>query len=360
MANRNAPAHGVMEGEGAYNQHGKLPLEGAALALPLLEKAVRDLKVECGEEAIVVADYGSSQGKNSLVPILLAIRCLRKRLGPARPISVVHIDQPSNDFNSLFEVLTSDPDRYVDLEPNIYAAAIGRSFYEKVLPSNSVHLGWCCYAAQWLSRTPASIPDHLISIRSTDGVRAEFERQAALDWEKFLELRARELRPGGRLLVVLPAMADDGQAGGIVSLFDLAYSVLAEMVADGVITDEERSRMALAVHPRRQRELLAPFADRDEFHGLGVEDLFLFEVADSAWAEYERDRDKEALASRRAAFFRTIFAPSLGCALASARKNGQAVVRFSRQLEQRLKRRLRTKPAAMNSFVAIILLAKSE
>lgn len=43
----------------------------------------------------------------------IAIRILRQRLGPDRPICVFHIDQLSNDFNTLFAVLDSDPDRYV-------------------------------------------------------------------------------------------------------------------------------------------------------------------------------------------------------------------------------------------------------
>ena len=137
------PLHGVMEGKGAYNKFAKLPAGGAALALPLLEKAVRNVAVDAGDQPVVIADYGSSQGENSMAPILAAIRNLRQQAGPDRPICVFHIDQPSNDFNTLFEVLDSDPDRYVLDQPNVFPAAIGRSFYESVLPAGSVHLGWC-------------------------------------------------------------------------------------------------------------------------------------------------------------------------------------------------------------------------
>ena len=49
----------------------------------------------------MIADYGSSQGKNSLAPMGIAIGNLRPRLGPNRPIFVFHVDQPSNDFNTL-------------------------------------------------------------------------------------------------------------------------------------------------------------------------------------------------------------------------------------------------------------------
>ena len=59
---------------------------------------------------MVIADYGSSQGKNSMVPIQIAVRGLRQCLGSSRSISVFHVDQPSNDFNALFEVVCSGAD----------------------------------------------------------------------------------------------------------------------------------------------------------------------------------------------------------------------------------------------------------
>jgi SAM dependent carboxyl methyltransferase len=360
MSNEHGPSHGVMEGRGAYNKHAKLPADGAALALPLLAPATRDVELGVGEEPIVIADYGSSQGKNSLAPIQAAIRGLRKRIGSQRAISVFHIDQSANDFNSLFEVLDTDPNRYVVDEPEVYPAAIGKSFYEQVLPPGSVHLGWSSYAAVWLSRVPTLIPNHFISIRSTGTVRAEFERQAAQDWEAFPTLRARELRSGGRMLVVLPGITDDGLSG-FESIFDDANAVLEEMVADGAITSEERSGMVLRAHPRRKRDLLAPFEHMGKFQQLHVEDFAISEVLDAAWAQYERDRDQESLATKRALFFRSIFVPSLACALSPARAGkGEALGTFADQLEQRLKRRLASQPAAVHSFVQTILLAKRE
>jgi hypothetical protein len=285
---------------------------------------------------------------------------LRKRIRPNRAISVFHIDQPSNDFNSLFEVLDADPNRYGVDEPEVYSAAIGKSFYEKVLPSGSVHLGWSSYAAVWLSRVPALIPGHFISIRSTGTVHAEFERQAAQDWEAFLTLRARELRPGGQLVVVLPGIADDGSVG-LEPIFDHADAALEEMVADGAITSEERSRMTLRAHPRRKRDLLAPFERTGEFQQLTVEDFAMSEVSDAAWDQYACDGDKDALTTKRTLFFRSIFVPSLACALSPARAgNGEALAIFADQMDQRLKQRLANQPAEMRSFVQTILLSKKK
>ena len=80
-------------------------------------------------------------------------------MAPLCPISVVHVDQPSNDFNTLFAVLDADPERYVLSQPNVFPSAIGRSFYENVVPPSSVHLGWSSYAAIWFSAV-SSRPVH--------------------------------------------------------------------------------------------------------------------------------------------------------------------------------------------------------
>jgi hypothetical protein len=353
------PLSPPMEGKGAYNRYAKLPAGGAALALPLLEKAAKNLVLESSHRPVVIADYGSSQGKNSLAPIDLAIRTLRARVGENRPIMVFHVDQSTNDFNSLFEVLATDPDRYTETDAHVFPCAIGRSFYESALPPESVSLGWSSYAAVWLSRIPRPIPGHFISVRCTGEVRAEFDRQGAQDWESFLSLRARELVPGGRLVVVLPGIAEDGLTG-FEAIMDHANAVLSEMVKDGAIAVEERARMVLGSHPRRMSDLLAPFAASKKFHNLAVEAFDESIVTDSAWKEYEKDGDRKALATKHALFFRSVFSPSLAVALTRVRAGDvEAAGAFGDRLESGLKRRLESQPAPMHSFVHTIVLAKA-
>jgi hypothetical protein len=131
---------------------------------------------------------------------------------------------------------------------------------------------------------------------------------------------------------------------------DYSNAALEEMVAEGAITPEERSSMALRAHTRRKRDLLAPFAGNRQFQKLAVEDFAMSEVSDAAWDQYDRDSDKEALTTKRALFFRSIFVPSLACALSPAgAENGAATGAFADQLEHRLKRRLASHSAAMHS-----------
>jgi hypothetical protein len=92
---------------------------------------------------------------------------------------------------------------------------------------------------------------------------------------------------------------------------DHAYDVLGEMVRDDAISSNERGRIALGVWPRRRRDLLAPFQANKRYCGLTIESCETSELVDPAWKGYEVGGDKEALAIRHAAFYRSVFAPSL-------------------------------------------------
>jgi hypothetical protein len=350
--------HGVMEGNGAYNKYAQSQAAGAVLAIPVLQAAVQKIALEPGEQPIIIADYGSSQGKNSLAPIGSAIRHLRARADANRPICVFHIDQPANDFTSLFEVLNSDPHRYLLDQANVFPCAIGRSFYEQVLPPESVYLGWCSNAAMWLRRVPALIPGHFWSGRSTGAVRAAFERQAAEDWEVFLSIRALEMRNGARLVIVLPTVLDSSSSG-IAELMDHANAVLQEMVEEAAITATERAAMVLGSHPRRKSDILAPFAKEGHYQGLVVEDYGEFELPDHAWIEYQNSGDTTALASKRALFFRSTFMPSLASALTRARNGDrEALTSFADRLESGLRGRLVRCPAPSGITTQAVTLAK--
>ena len=183
-------------------------------------------------------------------------------------------------------------------------------------------------------------------------MREAFERQAAEDWKAFLSLRAVELKPGGRLVVVLPGMDDEG-VSGLEPVFLHANEALAQLVTEGAITADERASMVVGSYPRRRSELLAPFTD-NQFHGLTLEHYELLTLPDAAWADYQRDSNKQALATRHARFFRSIFSPSLAAAIADERKRND----FPDLLQEKLVGRLSDPPTPFHSFVQTIVLAK--
>ena len=257
-------------------------------------------------------------------------------------------------------MLSSDPDRYTLDEANVFPCAIGRSFYEQVLPPESVHIGWSSYAAVWLRRAPCLIPGHFFPPLATGAVRSAFERQAAEDWMTFLSLRVSEMRPGARLVIVLPALPEDGR-GGFAGMMNHANAVLAEMVDEGAITAEERAHMVLGVYARRKDELLAPFKMEGRFRGLTVEDCDISVLPDTVWADYQRTGDKEAIARKHALFFRAVFMPSLAFALPRVQRgDSEALHSFADRLQDGLVRRLTAEPNPTDMLVQTIVLAKSE
>jgi hypothetical protein len=113
------PTGAAMEGGGSYNRNSAQQGAGAISALPLLEKAATSVAIEPDDGPVVIADFGSSQGRNSLLPIGAAVKSLRRRLGAHRPISVFHTDQPGNDFSTLFRVVHTDPGSYLRDQPGL-------------------------------------------------------------------------------------------------------------------------------------------------------------------------------------------------------------------------------------------------
>jgi hypothetical protein len=346
-----------MEGHGCYNRSSRVQAVGLSVAMAWLEQAARIAPLATAPETIVIADYGSSEGRNSLVPMAAAIKALRDRVGPEREISVVHTDLPGNDFSSLFETLDTDPDSYLRLGSATFASAVGRSFYQQILPLNSVTLGWSSWAVQWLSRTPALIPDQLQVAYSRDpSARAAYTRQAAQDWRTFLAHRGRELRPEGRLVVLTMALGDDGDFG-YRPVLEAMYGALLGLVEEGYLDGEEARRMAIPTVGRSRAELIAPFAETGCFMGLSVEHLEVFLGDDLIWKDFERDRDAQAFGARWATFSRASVFQTLALGLNGGRDDSRAAL-FIEKLEAGMATRLAAAPEPTTIPLAAIALVK--
>jgi hypothetical protein len=136
MSRQSRPHATPTEGRGAYNVHSALQASGGALAIPWLEDAARRIPIDPTERPLVVVDYGSSQGKNSLAPLRAAISALRSRSSGDRPLLVFHTDLPANDFSELFRVLQDDPDSYLLGKQRVFSYATGRSFCQQLFPTS--------------------------------------------------------------------------------------------------------------------------------------------------------------------------------------------------------------------------------
>ena len=299
-------AHGLMRGHGFYNRHGWMQAAGIASALPALERAARAVPLE---PPLVVADYGSSQGRNSLRPMQVAIEGLRSR-APDVPVTVVHVDQPSNDFASLFALLNDSPESYLRLHAQTYAAAVGRSFFEPVLGPGSVTLGWSSFAVQWLTRIPPEASGYVSSLLAPPEVLGLLHAQAEADWRRFLASRASELRPGGRLVVLVPGPPEKGFTS-TTRLLQAAVQALGQCVSKGRLSEAARARAFIPTVPGSGAQLRAPFTE-GTFAGLALEEQADWpEFPDAAWERYRQDANAAALTDAYLGFFQATFQPSL-------------------------------------------------
>src|SRR5262249_16668195 len=310
------------------------------------------------EAPLIVADYGSSQGRNSLGPLGAAIGVLRERSGADRPICVVHTDLPGNDFSALFQIIANDPESYLQGDASIFPFAIGRSFYGSLFPPGSVTLGWSSWAVHWMRRAPAEVPDHIHHSRSAVvSVRLAYARQGAQDWQTFLALRGREFRPGGRLVILLIGLEEEGDFGWRPA-WDPLQSTLTEFVAEGVIAPAEHARMTIPTVGRSRSNLLAPFASNGRFAGLEVVQLDTFAAPDPIWDGFQANGDAKALGLSWAAATRAFTGPTLAAAL-DRRAAGERAAAFGNRLETELAKRFAAAPVRMPSTLARVHLVKA-
>jgi len=347
-----------MEGKGAYNRSSHVQGTGSLPAVPLFEQAAARVDLPADPDTIVIADYGSSQGRNSFEPMSVAIRTLRQRAPQGQPISVIHTDLPSSDYSTLFQALETDPKSYLHIGPAIFASAVGRTFYEQILPSASVTLGWCSWAVQWLSRAPVAIPDQVeVAYSRDETVRAAYAQQAAEDWRTFLTHRGSELRPGGRLVVLTMALTDDGDFG-YRPVLEAMYGALRQLVDDGFMSADELHRMAIPTVGRSRADIEAPFGDSGRFGGLAIEHAEVFLGEDPNWNDYERDGDAHAFGAGWAAFSRASVLPTLALSLDGGPDDPRASL-FLDRVEAAMAAQLAARPEKILMPLAAAVLAKT-
>lgn len=346
-----------------YAASSRLESPGLAPAVTLLQRAAEAVPLPAPRQQIVIADYGAATGHNSLTPIGAAIAVIRQRTRPEHAILVAHNDVPENDFTALFQTLAGDPQSYLHQDTASFASAIGRSFYSQILPSKSVTLGWTSWATQWLSTIPTAALDaagHIQLADSSDGdtARVAYSRQAAQDWQNFLASRGRELRTGGRLVVLTTALGANGQ-WGYRPLHDAVVATLHDQIRDGLLSSDELRRMTIPTFARTEQEFRAPFAPRGRFEGLTIEHFELFDSEDRFWARFQADRDAAAFGIQWAAFLRASVFPALAGALDHGHRDPRAA-EFVEQLEATVAARLSSAPEPMQIRLASMVLVKQK
>jgi S-adenosylmethionine-dependent carboxyl methyltransferase len=316
----------TMEPGGNYDRHAGVQRGAAEFALPLLRRAAQEAALpetlpktppgsvkktpfpDSPRAVVVVADYGSATGKNSLAAVAIAIDALRART--QAPILCFHEDQPKNDFRTLLETIASGSQSYLREHEGVFACAIGKSFYEPVLPPSFVDVGWSSAAAHWMSGAPGPIGELLCAPTPRMAAGTPLWDQARRDWQRFVALRQVELRPGGRMVVVVATVDEDGVCGG-EHVYDLLRDAVTRLAARGDLSDAERGGMFIPLFFLPRADLEAPFA-----RGLRLIEHLRIVASDPLWSAFEHSGDAEAFATEFTGWLRAHTEPCLFGALA--------------------------------------------
>jgi len=146
----------------------------------------------------------------------------------------------------------------------VFSFASGTSFHQQIFPDATLSLGFSATAMHWLSRLPATLGDHVHVVGAHGAIRDAFAAQAAADWETILLHRARELVPGGQLVLANLCIDEAGRYSGgsgghdTFGMFARHWRTLYE---DGTITSHELHRATFVQYFRTIPEFRAPFDD---------------------------------------------------------------------------------------------------
>ena len=337
------PALTGMKGAGYYDQHSTAQRTTIHVLQDWVEAAVDSLPLPAPTQPVNVLDLGSSEGRNAIHGMTTIVAALRRRTGQS--LQTIYSDLPSNNFNQLFANL--EEARCAGLIPaGVYASGVGGSFYGPLLPPGTVHFATCFNSIQWLDQLPAEpVPDFVAYRRphpprpgltvSPEATTA-FKGQAEQDLVWFLECRARELVPGGKLLLAGPG--DTDQARMSDGIADVLNDACLDLVADGRLEREQYERLTLPVYFRTVAELLAPWEAEDS----PVRDAFAIDRAEALevptpfLVEFQRGGDVVAYAEAYTGFMRAFSEPVVKAALQQPEREEAIVESLYKRIRARL------------------------
>jgi hypothetical protein len=316
------PATTGMKGAGYYDQHSTAQLATIHALQDWIENAITHVPLPAPVQPVTVLDLGSSEGGNAIRVMRAIVAGLRRRTG--QPVQTIYSDLASNNFNQLFANL-EEARRAGIFAAGVYPGVVGGSFYGPLLPPGTVHFATSFNSIQWLDQLPAApVPDFVAYRRphpSRPGLTvspeatAAFKRQAEQDLVRFLKCRARELVPGGKLLLASPGDTDQARVSD--GLADVLNDACLDLIAAGRLKREDYERLTMPVYFRTLAELLAPLEREDSpVRGLfTVERAEVLEVPTPFYVDFRRSGDVAAYARAYTGFMRAISEPVVKAAL---------------------------------------------
>ena len=341
-----------MKESGYYDNHSGTQAQVIERVLPLVEAAAAALPHPPATQPVVIVDYGCSEGRNSIRITEHAAQVICKRR-PDESVAIYFNDLFTNNFNTLFKnlaTLQSDRDFWAKGSArapvrSIYEFAVGGSFYAPVMPPRSTHFALSTTSVHWLSQCPEEeVPEHIIADEVTGPARQPLAVQAARDWATFLECRACELVPGGKLLVTVLGRHEGSRLSTAPTR--LLEDAVRDLMADGRIPRDKFAHMMMPIYSRTLEEVLAPLLG--PLAGRFAVDHAVEETLPCPFhAEYLRSGNARHYAADYVGFIRAFSEPAIARGLFGSEKPGankEAIAPLVNALYQRMEQRVIDRP----------------
>ncbi|KAL6010263.1 Indole-3-acetate O-methyltransferase 1 [Asimina triloba] len=303
------------KGEASYANNSQAQARHARSMLHLLEATLDAMPLPVPAALMSVADLGCSSGTNTLFIVDVIIKHLMKRYEasgiPAPEFQAFFGDLPSNDFNTLFQLLPpmfkiagtgvkglGQLEWAAEVEGpapkpkpasapssrSYYAAGVAGSFYRRLFPARSIHVFHSAFSLHWLSQCEPRVGATRHKLRSKDvcvfrvyvpesvmdqksvaynkgrvfihgasrWTGAAYREQYQKDLAAFLRARSQELvGSGGAMFLVClgRTSADPTDQGGAGLLFGAHFQdAWNELVEEGLVKAQQRDQFNIPVY----------------------------------------------------------------------------------------------------------------
>ncbi|XP_006364076.1 probable S-adenosylmethionine-dependent methyltransferase At5g38100 [Solanum tuberosum] len=232
------------EGVYSYTKNSSAQRKFADNAKVMIREAIIE-NLDVKTKTFLIVDMGCSIGPNTFFAMQNIVDAIKDKyhsklsldsMSPDIEFHVFFNDHVTNDFNILFKSLFSDQKPY-------FASAIPGSFYGRLFPLSSLHIAYSCCAVNWLSQAPKELIDVKNKGRiHYDGASIEvwnaYVAQFHKDMGVFLSARAKEIVPGGLIVLILPAIPSEISYSKIgYKMFTFLESSLIDMVNEGIVEE---------------------------------------------------------------------------------------------------------------------------
>ncbi|XP_021670573.2 loganic acid O-methyltransferase-like [Hevea brasiliensis] len=207
-----------------------------------------------------IADMGCSTGPNTFIAIQNIVEVIENKYQCQLEFQVFFNDHVSNDFNTLFSSLP--------LNKQYYPMGVPGSFHGRLFPNASLHIVHSSYALEWLSQVPKEVMDKssaawnkgkiYYSSAGDETIKA-YTEQFGKDMDCFLKCRAKEVLPGGLILLSFPGRLSETPHSQVFSniAYDLLGSCLVEMANKGIISEEKVDTFNIPIYFTSPQEVEA-------------------------------------------------------------------------------------------------------